>query len=288
MKLFYFRGDKPNFGDELNPWLWPKFTSILNGIDDDRLFLGIGSILHDNYPPDLKKIVFGPGYGGYAPLPNVNDGSWEVFFVRGPQTAELLKLDASLALTDPAILVRTQPVIDAGTSFEASFMPHFQSIDRGYWKRVCHREKINFIDPTDAVDAVLSQIKASKVLLAEAMHGAIVADALGTPWVPLRPISEDHHMKWTDWTRSVGLPYEPLRLLPSGLKEVAYVLGDKRRYKIEHWFRSNRLNLPLLSLAGASLRAAQRKEALLSSRDLADDLTSKVLGKMEAFNRAYS
>ena len=89
LNLYYFRGQKPNFGDELNAWLWPK---ILDGVWNDldnSIFLGIGSIIYDSFPIEKKKIVFGAGYGGYTPLP-VIDHNWKFYFVRGKLTAKAL------------------------------------------------------------------------------------------------------------------------------------------------------------------------------------------------------
>ncbi len=47
MKIYTYRGEMPNFGDELNNWLLPKVFPNLFDDDDSRLFLGIGSILFD-------------------------------------------------------------------------------------------------------------------------------------------------------------------------------------------------------------------------------------------------
>jgi hypothetical protein len=65
-------------------------------------------------------------------------------------------------------------------------------------------------------------IRGAEVVLAEAMHGAIIADALRTPWVPLLPIHPSHRMKWTDWAASLDLTLTRTDMPPSNLRE-AYV-----------------------------------------------------------------
>jgi hypothetical protein len=55
MKIYTYRGEMPNFGDELNNWLLPKVFPNLFDDDDSRLFLGIGSILFDHHPPRSEK-----------------------------------------------------------------------------------------------------------------------------------------------------------------------------------------------------------------------------------------
>jgi len=76
MKLTYFRGSVPNFGDELNTYMWPEL--LPRGFLDDEdheLFVGIGSIIGSHLPPDARKIVMGSGYGGYMGTPDLNDGT---------------------------------------------------------------------------------------------------------------------------------------------------------------------------------------------------------------------
>src|SRR5690242_12985669 len=69
MKMFAYRGKHENFGDELNHWLWERLLPGFFDDDESQLFLGIGSILYDNFDPNMQKIVFGSGYGGYTNPP---------------------------------------------------------------------------------------------------------------------------------------------------------------------------------------------------------------------------
>ena len=63
MKLHYYRDAWGNFGDDLNPWLWPR---LLPGHFDrrgDELVLGIGTVLNHRAPRAPVKQVFGAGAG---------------------------------------------------------------------------------------------------------------------------------------------------------------------------------------------------------------------------------
>lgn len=106
MNLYFYRGKKSNFGDELNTWMWPKLIDGVWDEEDQAIFLGIGSIIFDFFPADKKKIVFGAGYGGYTPLP-VIDKNWKFYFVRGKLTARASGISESLGIGDAAILLRS-------------------------------------------------------------------------------------------------------------------------------------------------------------------------------------
>ena len=106
MKMYFYRGRRPNFGDELNVWLWPRLLPGFFDADERELFIGVGSTLFDFLPPQSRKIVFGAGYGGYTAVPAI-DERWRFYFVRGRLTAAALGLDARLGVGDAAILVRS-------------------------------------------------------------------------------------------------------------------------------------------------------------------------------------
>jgi succinoglycan biosynthesis protein ExoV len=100
-----------------------------------------------------------------------------------------------------------------------AFMPHVESIPRGNWAEVCAQAGVAFLDPRAPVDQLLSGIRGAEVLITEAMHGAIVADALRTPWVPVLPFHQINRAKWHDWTASLDLSLNNVSLSPSTLRE---------------------------------------------------------------------
>ena len=53
----------------------------------------------------------------------------------------------------------------------------------------------------------------------EALHGAIAADTLRVPWVPMRPLAPTHRAKWADWGDSLGLRIDFAPLVPSSVQE---------------------------------------------------------------------
>lgn len=220
MKLTYFQGDPPNFGDELNATMWSHLLPA-GFFDDDasELFIGIGSIIQHGYPKDARKIVVGSGYGGYTIKPDAHDGTWDFHFVRGPQTTEALGLNPDLAIADSAILLRQTPLPAPATDIKIGFIPHYESIERGNWKVACDLAGISFIDPTDPPERIIQQILGAKLVITEAMHGAIVADALRTPWIAVRTMHHIHRFKWYDWVKSLDIDYQPAFLFPSNLRE---------------------------------------------------------------------
>lgn len=226
MKLFYCDVPEGNFGDDLNTYLWPKLLpDAFDGLvrftpqearvvdrDDahDTLFVGIGTLILDKVPAAPRKIVFGSGCDGVR-LPPLDD-QWDIQCVRGPLTAKALGLDPALAITDPAILVRLLPPAARTKTHRVSFMPHWCQAQSGAWQKVCRLAGIHFIDPRWAPLDVLQAIAASETLISEALHGAIVADALRVPWVA---VSSKHHIqdfKWRDWSGSLGLSYAPVAI----------------------------------------------------------------------------
>ena len=214
MKLFYYETQSPtkNFGDELNSWLWPKLLPELDSCEKS-VFIGIGTLLNDVTPDLIKEaesVVFfstGAGYGRslrFQPPPN-----WQICCVRGPLSARRLNLQPSLAITDGAALLKRHfPAFSkSDCRYDFSYMPHFRHGSRHLFKAVCKRAGIHYIDPAGEVESVIADILTTKVLISEAMHGAIVADTLRVPWIPVRTSPKILPFKWRDWCASMQLPY---------------------------------------------------------------------------------
>jgi succinoglycan biosynthesis protein ExoV len=254
VKLYLWRGAARNFGDELNLVLWPRLLPGWFDEDDTEWFLGIGSVLDSRHPADRLKIVAGAGYGGYR-APPVLDGTWRIHWVRGPLTARRLGLSEELGLGDPASLLGSamlgSPMLDPATSTTESggavgFMPHFESAAAGDWRAVAAGAGVNLIDPRDDPLVVLAAIGGCRVLLSEALHGVIAADALRVPWIAIEPLAAIHRAKWQDWAATLDLNIAFRRLPAASLLEVAEV----------SWLTRWHTTRGVLANAGDALRGA--------------------------------
>jgi len=291
MKMFVFHGKAPNFGDDLNRWLWPK---ILPGFFDDNeseLFLGIGSILYDSHPKEAKKIVFGAGYAGYTNLPKIDD-TWDFRFVRGTKTAQVLGLSEDLAIGDSGILIRLVDTPTYEKKHDVSFMPHFESAQYGSWPEICERLGINFIDPRWDVDRVLENMLSSRLMVSEAMHGIIIADALRVPWQAIKPLDPNHHAKWQDWASVLDLNISFADLGPSNMLEWMMTKFWKKR-RVIYALRKRRAMMfsigagLALPSATAALKRAAKSAGQLSSDASIDRVTKRMQAKVDELKRDY-
>lgn len=176
--------------------------------DASTLFVGIGTLLNHRIPAAKRRIVFGSGYG-YGSLPQL-DASWTIVCVRGPLTARKLSLPGSRSAIDPAVFIHELfPHRSQQKIYPVSFMPHCASAAQGDWRLVCEMAGIHYIDPRQDVVKVMTELASSQLLLAEAMHGAIAAEAFRVPWIPLNCYEHISAFKWQDWCESLSLNYTP-------------------------------------------------------------------------------
>ncbi|MEW5894160.1 MAG: polysaccharide pyruvyl transferase family protein [Candidatus Omnitrophota bacterium] len=256
MKLFYWKNPfgVRNFGDDLNPWLWSRLLPGFFDEDPDSLFVGIGTILNDKIPETRRITVFSSG-AGYSAVPAVG-ASWKFYCVRGPLTARLLGLPKDKAVLDGAVLVKNTGFGRLQKpEYQTSFMPHvFMANESGpVLKKICDAEEIHFIDPRRDVPDVLLDIGNSGKLITEALHGAILADALRIPWVRVRSNDVINDFKWDDWAGSLDLELKTKRLLPVwGLADRSGILKKARR----------QIKIKLLA---AQIRAFKRGDFYLSN-----------------------
>jgi succinoglycan biosynthesis protein ExoV len=185
------------------------------------------------FPPDSRKFVFGSGLAGYFPPPDLGSGQWEIIFVRGPQTAANLGLAPEMAICDSAVLITEVADLPApAPDIDIAFMPHFESLLRGNWEEVCRLAGIAFLDPTSPPEELLAKIRGARFVMTEAMHGAIVSDALRVPWVAIRPFHPSHRAKWTDWSDALGLDLAWQTLWPSSPRELITIIAGRGGHRL--------------------------------------------------------
>lgn len=301
MKLYYFKDPNGNFGDDLNPWLWKRLIpDILDDESENEIFVGIGTLLNHRLPDLPIKHVFGSGLG-YGRSPQINE-KYIFHAVRGYETARVLNLAKDLVITDAAVLVRAVDFPRAkDKSFRFGFMPTGQTISNYDWEAVCRDLGFCYISCHWDVEKILFEISKCETLICEAMHGAIVADAMRVPWLPVRCNDDILDFKWRDWLSSLALPYVPIRItslygieqnsdtitrLKNSLKRSLQACGiwSKR------WHRPPPRNTGAVDRERAmqELAAATHKPSFLSTDALIESHISRYTDRIEYFRSTRS
>ncbi|PBD66433.1 hypothetical protein CK506_15050 [Klebsiella pneumoniae] len=140
------------------------------------------------------------------------------------------------------------------------------------------------------------------------MHAAIISDAMRVPWVPLITSGQINTFKWLDWTKTVNLPYMPIVLGSSSLKEfvrdkLLFLYGEKyyvpsltekavlNKFKIHRLMKSNFLwryyfkaakilfyKIPMILVSMLGARFVSRKDENfinLATEKLSEAIVSK-------------
>lgn len=209
MSLWYFKGtgNRGNFGDELNKVILPRYLPEALDSRREPTILSIGTLIA-SWAPEGEKLVLGSG-AWFRSLPE-DTTDYNFLFVRGPLTSHYLAIDPKSSITDPGILAS---VIFPGAEkkkFRLSLMLHHARAGWFPWQWLCRLYRIQYIDPQSPIEEVVKKIKQSERLLAEAMHGAIVADGLRVPWAPVVLHDSIDSMKWMDWCASMRISFRPI------------------------------------------------------------------------------
>ena len=85
------------------------------------------------------------------------------------------------------------------------------------WQEVCDGAGVSFVDPRRPSKSVVEEIASADLVLAEAMHAAIIADAYRVPWLPVWTSNRINALKWSDWAFSLNMTVQPHRLDPPSL-----------------------------------------------------------------------
>lgn len=275
MKLYYYQNKSTsiNFGDTLNAWLWPKILGNFLDDNDSELFVGFGTMLNERLPKHKQLNIFSTGYG-YATEKIEPQNNWRIHCVRGPLTADALGLESKYAVADGAILAEEYVSRSNYPQFKYGYMPHFVNANQR-WKNISEDIGVKFIDPTQSVDVTLRELSEIEILLTEAMHGAIIADSLGIPWIPIKSSKIINTFKWEDYCQSMGIQYQPCQLPPMSATVKPTVIGRLRSTVKYKWVRSEldkiiRKEIPTITprikMVERKLQLKERLEILVNDR----------------------
>jgi succinoglycan biosynthesis protein ExoV len=279
-----------NFGDDINPWFLPRlFRPEI--IESTRICLvGIGTILNDHNAAQIahfeRKVVFTSGVG-YGEVRSLYDGTWDFVCVRGPRSAESLGLAPEMGICDGAVLLSEHyPAKPPSEREGVIFIPHVRTglVCGVGLRRICHDLSIGYLTPDAPFETFIDTIRSARLVITEAMHGAILADTLRTPWVPIEFLYH-HKFKWQDWFASIELPYERHVMQP--------VFWDKGRSGKMSARALARIMYQRMLMKQARARFALRdilREAvpILSADDVLSDRKKRLIDRVRYINDTYS
>lgn len=302
MKLEYCRSKSLNVGDDLNPWLWPKllgkdFIDVDSNGDSQEYLVGIGTLLtQKRFQKDLsmaEKIhIFSSGsWEGDAPL---LDERCVVHGVRGPRTARKIGVSKDKVIGDGAYLIST---VDYPKStpveHRIGFIPHHKSEDFIDWKNICEKVGLHFISPKQPVEDFLIEIQKCERVIAEAMHGAIIADVLRVPWLAVSYSPIFSFEKWYDFSEALdikikihSLPFEVEKKLSLG-KTLENAFSNVFNFR-----KDKRLPAPLRVASTSNLNrlvdileSYTNEQFNLSSSECFDKIVSKQLHALDEIRK---
>jgi succinoglycan biosynthesis protein ExoV len=231
--------------------------------DESTAFVGIGTLLNsrlvsERIPKARKIVVFSSGVGYGQGLPVVND-CWKIYALRGPLSAQALGVSSDLAVTDGAVLLRRLYKPTGRKVNKFAYMPHVSQSRRGgeTWQEICEQIGIGYVDASWPREKVLSAISETEVLLTEAMHGAITADALRVPWVCIHTTSNILDFKWQDWCKSIDVEYQPYQLAEISdlspkqrIREIRGIRGSRTAIQasLNHWSKKRHIATQLVKV----------------------------------------
>lgn len=193
----------PNFGDDLTPWILPRY-GIVPQYREPRAarLIGIGSLL-EFVDEDYDGAIWGAGLMNdrARPLPAAS-----VLAVRGPLTAERIGLEDEPPYGDPGILVarhQRKPETDD----RIAVVPHGHHRGHASLAQLVQAagDGVRIVNVHQRAGAAVRQIATSRVVITTSLHGLITADAYHIPavWTTLEPPLGGGDFKFRDYEAAV-------------------------------------------------------------------------------------
>lgn len=201
INLYWWSRHK-NFGDLIGPWMVETITGRptrnIKGRNAPKSVTGLataGSLMTALDRPGLEIW----GTGAMRPISRRRAEMLKdreparIHAVRGPLTRRTLRRRLGWSVPavygDPAMLVprlympRPRPDVAGKTAIVAHYI-HKQTLG------ALDRERFHWIEVQDDPDTVVDQIAAARRVISSSLHGVIIAQAYGVPWVRLKVAGE--------------------------------------------------------------------------------------------------
>ncbi len=196
--VFYW-DDAPNFGDVIGPFLISKITGkpVLNIYRNDFTgLMTVGSILQEVDRSGMA--VWGSGLierPSEALISRIKYHNPEILSVRGKETEKILS-EAGIAISDgnafgdPALLLPLFYNAEKSRPEGIGFCPHY--IHKSLFPAsLDEKEGFKIIDVQKDMKSVVDEIASAGVCVSTSLHGLIIAQAYGVPWVWLEIIDNN-------------------------------------------------------------------------------------------------
>jgi len=291
LALIYFdkfkeRTGAGNFGDDINPVLMGKFIHKKILLSDEIALFGVGTILNDknirNNNHYARKVIFSSGVG-YGKLETNLDETWDIACVRGPGSAKALGIGLEKAIADGAILLSEVYQRPLKQRARAVFIPHVSSHhSTGRLLAVIAEQlDMDYLSPSYNSDEFIHTVASAPFVVTEAMHGAILADTMRVPWIPIG-LHEHLDFKWRDWMDSVGLNEGRVHLLSPTCWDCEE--GNQTRLSPHRFYQSVKGHF----LKRRISRIIATQDPLLSEPDVLEMKKDALLRVVSEINGTYS
>ncbi|WP_206476920.1 polysaccharide pyruvyl transferase family protein [Microbacterium sp. KRD172] len=193
----------PNFGDDLTPWLLPRYGLVPQYREPRAAGLvGVGSLL-EFLPPEFSGAIWGSGLmrDGRRPLPSAS-----VLAVRGPLTAERIGVQAEPAYGDPGLLVARHQARPVGDD-RIAVVPHGHHRPHEGLAALVRAagDGARVVNVHQRAGGAVREIAAARAVITTSLHGLITADSYGIPavWTTLDPPLDGGDFKFRDYEAAV-------------------------------------------------------------------------------------
>jgi len=190
-----------NFGDELGAEILRKLGYNVEEVEyEEADVLPIGTTLFSNRKLKADCRVWGAGAWDYT---FINDRIPQILAVRGRLTEKALQLPATTIKGDTGLL--------ASRFWRKSKKSHKLGVVKHYMDTNQYQFADTEIWTTNPVDQVIAEITACEMIATSSLHGAVIAEAFGIPWVRLVADATEHDFKWLDFISALDRPIKQIQ-----------------------------------------------------------------------------